>query len=140
MGICLVWPIRSINFLRHSLVPGSLTKIHELTNHIFDSFVTSPPSSPRNSFPSSSGNGRTKDLANTLEEMAIGVGLTEEDRGEDAAPLSEPHHIPPHLIDDSGSGTATKPNTALPIIRGTSVAAALSVGCAPCSHSHYNQW
>jgi len=124
IGICLVWPLRSINFLRHSLILESLTKLRELTSLIFESFVTPPRYSSQGFLLTSPQNSGHENLAAcTLQEVAIGVGLEEEERGEDASPLSESHYIPSHSMessqeDDKPGSAAENLSTALPLIKG----------------------
>jgi len=94
-----------------------------LTSLIFESFVTPPRYSSQGFLLTSPQNSGHENLAAcTLQEVAIGVGLEEEERGEDASPLSESHYIPSHSMessqeDDKPGSAAENLSTALPLIK-----------------------
>lgn len=130
VGICLVWPVRSSNHLRYSLLPGSLTKIRELSSLIFDSFITPPASSLCNSSSlssSSSGPHRRSGAgastcaqpSDELSDLAgvTGTTLDEEEQGDEAGVLSEHHHVPPHPMETTTDAAAkAKPGATSPAV------------------------
>jgi hypothetical protein len=129
--------VRSSNHLRYSLLPGSLTKIRELSNLIFDSFITPPASSLGNSTCSSSGPRRRSSVgASTCPQPSdeqsdlagvTGTTLDEEEQGDEAGALSEHHHVPPHPMET----TTTTDAPAKPKPGVTSPAVAIIKGMRP---------
>jgi hypothetical protein len=152
IGICLVWPVRGVNYLRYQLVPGSLVKIRDLSNLIFDSFITSPAPSPRNSInlssrgshlrrgaaagsssPASAAARPTEESDDGSDESELagvsGVALDEEEQGDEAGVLSDHHHVPPHSMVPSAHGADKTIKTraahpAVPIVKGNTFARA----------------
>ncbi len=130
-----MWPVRSSNHLRYSLLPGSLTKIRELSNLIFDSFITPPASSLRNSASSSGPRRRSSVGASTCPQPSdeqsdlagvTGTTLDEEEQGDEAGALSEHHHVPPHPMETTTTDAAAKPKPGV-----TSPAVAIIKGMRP---------
>lgn len=122
MAICLLWPARGVPFLRNKLLPQTLTKIRELSGLIFETFVTTPPSSPRGSALVS---GRLRLATSSTQHLtpsslvATAVELEEEEEGGPEGALSEHHHVPPHEMAGSSAVQSGTVVSTMPVIKGT---------------------